>query len=306
LDDPRRGLHDRDEMSCAETHGIAQWTSNQLLADSSGLGWHDAYTSLAVESSWDATLPPLPHYGLAYCLRRSAHIRRRVEGSAAEQADLLPRRFGMIPADRASSWQLDGDPEVQLVYLRRQTIDELAIDEFGTDPGDVHVEPRLGFTDPLLEQLVTALLEQVRHPERTPESGLWADHVIRLIGMELLRRYSNLTCEPSPASDIPRTTLGAVRDYIEENLTADLSLIGIADAVGARPHRLARDFRTEIGEPLHQYVIGRRVDRAAGLLRSTDDPIAGIALECGFADQSHLTNAFRRRVGVTPAAYRSA
>jgi AraC family transcriptional regulator len=306
LNDPRRGLHDRDEMAASETHGIAQWTSNQLVIDSAGLGWHDAYTSLAMESSWNATLSPLPHYGLAYCLRRSAHIRRRVEGSPTEDADLLPRRFGMIPADRASTWQLDGDPEVQLVYLRRETVDELAVDEFETDPGDVHVEPRLGFTDPMLEQLVTALLGAVRDRERVPESALWSDHVIRLIGLELLCRYSNVARMPSKASEVTPTMLRAAREYIEANLTADLSLSRIAEAVGARPHRLAKDFRAGTGEPLHQYVIGRRLDRAARLLRATDDPIAGIALECGFADQSHLTTAFRRRIGVTPAAYRSA
>jgi AraC family transcriptional regulator len=56
--------------------------------------------------------------------------------------------------------------------------------------------------------------------------------------------------------------------------------------------------------PLHQYVLGRRIERAASLLRFSDTPIAAIAIECGFADQSHLTTAFRRRTGVTPAVYR--
>ena len=293
-------------MAATDTHGIAHWTSNRLVIDSTGLGWHDAYTSLAAESSWSATLPALPHYNLAYCVRRSARIRRRVEGSAPEQAELLPRRFGMIPADRPSTWQLDGDPEIQQVYLRRAMIDELALDEYDADPGSVVVEPRLGFTDPLLEQLVLALLDVVRHPHRSPESGLWADHVIRLIGLELLRGHSNVAHRRPVAGDVTHAVLEAARDYIEANLTSDLSLSQIAIAVGARPHRLAKDFHSLTGLTLHQYVIQRRVDRAARLLRSTDHPIAAVALDCGFADQSHLTTAFRRRVGITPAAYRSA
>lgn len=304
LDVPRAGLHERDEMVADDTHGIAQWTSNRLLVDSAGLGWHDAYTSLAVESSWSATLPALPHLGLAYCTRQSARIRRRVDGSRGEEADLLPRRFGMIPADRASTWQVVGTPEVQLVYLRRSTLDELAVDAYETDPREVSIEPQLGFVDPVLEPLVTSLLEAARTSTQSTASALWADHVIRAIGIEVLRRYSNLTRAPATASDGSRSRLGAIRDYIESNLDADLSLTAIADAVGARPHRLARDFRAGTGTPLHQYVIARRVERAARLLRTSATPIATIAAECGFTDQSHLTNVFRRRFGVTPSVYR--
>jgi AraC family transcriptional regulator len=304
-------LHDshrpvREELAVADTHGTANLSTNQLVLDSRGLGWRDAYTSLTVESPWSATLPALPHLSLAYCVRRSARIRRRVDGARAEVADLLPRRFGMIPSDRSSTWEVEGDPEVQLVYLRRDTIDELVVDEFDTDPHDVHVEPRLGFDDPVLEPLVVSLLDAARLGVRLPTSGLWADHVVRLIGLELLRRHSNVERRAVSASDMTRTRLHATCDYIEANLTADLSLGGIATAVGVRPHRLARDFRDRTGVALHQYVLGRRVERAARLLRSSDTPIAMIAIECGFADQSHLTTAFRRRVGATPAAYRRA
>jgi AraC family transcriptional regulator len=306
-----RVLHDSHEivhaeMAVADTHGTAHLSANHLVLDSTGLGWRDAYTSLTVETSWSATLPALPHLSLAYCVRRSARIRRRVDGARPEVADLLPRRFGMIPSDRSSTWQVDGNPEVQLVYLRRDTIDELAIDEFDTDPRDLRFAPNLGFDDPALEPLVKSLLDAARLGVRLPTSGLWADHIVRLIGIELIRRHSNVARRPASPSDMTRSRLHATCDYIEANLDADLSLAGIADAVGVRPHRLARDFRDRAGLPLHQYVLGRRVERAAHLLRACDAPIAMIAADCGFADQSHLTTVFRRRVGVTPAAYRLA
>ncbi len=47
-----------------------------------------------------------------------------------------------------------------------------------------------------------------------------------------------------------------------------------------------------------------RLDRALGALASSDQPIAGIAQDCGYSDQSALTRALKRRHGVTPAAYR--
>jgi len=292
------------EMAAGDTHGTPNLSPNRLVLDSTGLGWRDAYTSLTRESSWSATLPALPHLSLAYCVRRSARIRRRVDGSRDEVADLAPRRFGMIPADRSSTWQVDGDPEVQLVYVRRETIDELAIDEFDVDPAGVEVEPRLGFADPVLEPLVLSLLDAARSGVQLSSSSVWADHVVRMIGLELLHRYSNLAGRTPSGSDLTRARVATTCEYVDANLTGDLSLHGIAGAVQVRPHRLARDFRDRTGVPLHQYVLGRRVETAARLLQSSATPLATIALECGFADQSHLTTAFRKRVGVTPAAFR--
>jgi AraC family transcriptional regulator len=291
-------------MAAGDTHGTADLSPNRLVLDSTGLGWRDAYTSLTRESSWSATLPALPHLSLAYCVRRSARIRRRVDGSREEVTDLGPRRFGMIPADRCSTWHVDGEPEVQLVYVRRETIDELAIDEFGVDPARVEIEPRLGFGDPVLEPLVLSLLEAARSGVALASSAVWADHVVRMIGLELLQRYSNIGAPVPSRSDLTRARVASTCEYVDANLTGDLSLHGIATAVQVRPHRLARDFRDRTGVPLHQYVLGRRVETAALLLRSSQTPLAAIALECGFADQSHLTTAFRRRVGVTPAVYR--
>jgi len=190
------------------------------------------------------------------------------------------------------------------VYVRRETIDELAIDEFDVDPAGVEVEPRLGFADPVLEPLVLALLDAARSGVQLSSSSVWADHVVRMIGLELLHRYSNLAGRTPSGSDVTRARVATACEYVDANLTGDLSLHGIAGAVQVRPHRLARDFRDRTGVPLHQYVLGRRVETAARLLQSSETPLATIALECGFADQSHLTTAFRKRVGVTPAAFR--
>ena len=54
----------------------------------------------------------------------------------------------------------------------------------------------------------------------------------------------------------------------------------------------------------YQYAIRQRVERAKRLLKSKDLAIADIALECGFANQDHLTKMFRRLTGITPKAYR--
>jgi len=65
-------------------------------------------------------------------------------------------------------------------------------------------------------------------------------------------------------------------------------------------------FRNSVGESPHEHIIRRRVERAQGLMLSTDKPLSDIAAECGLADQPHLTRLFRRIVGESPAAWRRA
>ena len=65
-------------------------------------------------------------------------------------------------------------------------------------------------------------------------------------------------------------------------------------------------FRNSVGEPPHGYIIRRRMERAQGLMLNTEKPLSEIAIECGLADQPHLTRLFRRMVGESPAAWRRA
>jgi AraC family transcriptional regulator len=65
-------------------------------------------------------------------------------------------------------------------------------------------------------------------------------------------------------------------------------------------------FRNSVGSPPHEYIVRRRMERAQGIMLSTDQPLSEIAAECGLADQAHFTRVFRRFAGETPAAWRRA
>ena len=99
--------------------------------------------------------------------------------------------------------------------------------------------------------------------------------------------------------------LQRVRDYVEAHLDDDLSLTVLADIACLSPYHFSRSFKeaTEVGP--HRYVMQRRLARAKILLRRTNQPLAGVAQEAGFADQSHLTQMFRREMGVTPGRFRA-
>ena len=97
-----------------------------------------------------------------------------------------------------------------------------------------------------------------------------------------------------------------VAGHIEAHLDGPIRNEDLAALVRLNPSHFGRAFRNSFGEPPHEYVIRRRVERAQGLMLSTEDSLSEIALSCGLADQSHLTRLFRRFAGESPRAWRRA
>lgn len=94
-------------------------------------------------------------------------------------------------------------------------------------------------------------------------------------------------------------------DCIQEQLGADLSLTRISDEVGLSPYHFLRVFKATFGTTPRKFVQERRLDAAAeALRRGGRRSIADIAIEHGFASQSHMTELMRVRFGVTPSALR--
>ena len=69
---------------------------------------------------------------------------------------------------------------------------------------------------------------------------------------------------------------------------------------------ITRFFKAIAGVPTRAYLTEVRFERAKALIRGTSKSMTQIAADCGFADQSHMTNVFRKRVGMTPTEFRSA
>jgi AraC family transcriptional regulator len=95
-----------------------------------------------------------------------------------------------------------------------------------------------------------------------------------------------------------------VTDFILAHLSQGLSLELLAQQTGLSPYHFARLFRRTTGQSPHQFVLHRRVELAQQLLRETDAPLAYVAQQSGFASQSHLTQVFKRHLGLTPRTYR--
>ena len=93
-----------------------------------------------------------------------------------------------------------------------------------------------------------------------------------------------------------------VQDYLQANYTQNISLDELARLVNLKSLRLLRLFRKIVGLPPHVYLVQTRVMNAKRLLRA-GIPLAQVAVDTGFTDQSHLTRHFKRWMGVTPKQY---
>jgi AraC family transcriptional regulator len=131
-------------------------------------------------------------------------------------------------------------------------------------------------------------------------------YIARLLAAHLLRKHSSTSGDTgAPIGGLTRAQVERAIDYMETNLSEPLSLADVANASGLSPSHFARRFKSATGAPPHQYLMAMRVERAKRLLMQRE-PIAEIALACGFTHQEHLTRIFRRLTGATPASFRRA
>ncbi len=118
----------------------------------------------------------------------------------------------------------------------------------------------------------------------------------------LVARYAD-TRPPVPAARPAPGHVRQVRDYLEAHYAEAITLDQLASLVNLSPFYVLRIFRGEVGLPPHAYLTNVRVRQARRLLQQ-GYPVASVAAQTGFVDQSHLTRHFKRVVGVPPGQYR--
>jgi AraC-like DNA-binding protein len=111
--------------------------------------------------------------------------------------------------------------------------------------------------------------------------------------------------EAPSAEGIAVESLSYVVDYVQDHLAEPIRVADLAGAAGCSESALERRMQKVFGLSATQYVLRVRVEEAARRLSGTDEPLAEIALACGFYDQSSFTRTFARLTGETPAQFRT-
>jgi len=104
----------------------------------------------------------------------------------------------------------------------------------------------------------------------------------------------------------PERHLLRARDLVDARYAESLGVDDLARTAGLSRAHFSREFRRTFGESPHAYLLTRRLERAAALLRSTDRSVTTICFDVGLRSVGSFTTSFGRAFGRSPAAYRAA
>ena len=104
----------------------------------------------------------------------------------------------------------------------------------------------------------------------------------------------------------PERHLLRAKDTVDARFREPLDVPALAQAAYLSPAHFSREFRRAFGETPHQYLLTRRLERAAAMLRNTDRSVSDICFTVGLRSVGSFTTSFRRVYGVSPTAYRAA
>ena len=264
------------------------------------LGWSgiEAYR-LTNPPEWQLQLPPINRHFIVAHLSNPCQLSTRWNGFERRSRS-VPGNIMIMSAHQGSYWAWKGGIEELHIFLEPATLAAAAA-ELGDRP--LQLLDGIGLIDPAIMDLALRIHAELVRPGTF--GRLFSQSMTHALALELLRRHSSLGDHAGlERLDIPARRLRAALEYIEAHLCEDVSLEAIAGSAHLSTFRFARGFRRALGQPPHQYVIGRRLERAKELLRTTDEGIGEVARRVGFISQSHFTAVFRRRCGVPPKRYR--
>ena len=188
-------------------------------------------------------------------------------------------------------------------YVPRAVLDCLSDD--GAPSGDLIIKPGVCVDDAVIRGLVVAMEAVFEHGPR--HNSLFLDHIGWALAAHCAANFLENTRPAGLASGgLAPWQERLAKDMIASQLDGKIRLADLAAECGLSVSHFSRAFRRSTSVPPHQWLTHRRIDCAQNLLLTTHTPIAQIALDCGFNDQSHFTTVFRRVVGMSPAEWRRA
>ncbi|MBD2771969.1 AraC family transcriptional regulator [Iningainema tapete] len=165
----------------------------------------------------------------------------------------------------------------------------------------VEIIPHFAKSDPLIHQIGINLKTALQADPMS--SQVYAESLGVALAAHLMRYYAAEKRTLQISTNIPQASIQQAIDYINDNLTENLSLLTIATTVGMSQYHFCRVFKKATGLTPWQYVVQQRIAAAKRLLAQPLS-IAEISLRLGFANQNQFATFFRKHTGVPPRQYR--
>lgn len=264
------------------------------VQSSAALGWQGFGAELLQIPAGVHRIPAADHH------RIGVHVGAAVKANCVCNGRRRPRiqahgDADVVPAGLDGEWADEADCALLRIWLGEAFVQDV-VGRLDLKPSQAQLQPQFQLRDKRLEHLAWALRAELDADDAS--NALYAESLCTAIVVRLI--------EAVPVAGAKRRTLApamAVRvvDYIEAHLDQRLTLADLAAVTHLSVPHFKVLFRETFGAPVHQYVVHRRVDRAKGLLLEGRLTVGQIALEVGFAHQSHLASWMNRLLGVSPS-----
>lgn len=209
------------------------------------------------------------------------------------------RSLHILPANTEARLRAEGPQDMIFLALPAAFLTELR-ERAGFGAEELVAGNTDYFHDGRVIRLVLSIWTACRDPSAA--AVLTVDSLLlALVARLLQRRRRGIVTSRAPLSD---RELRIIADAVEAQIETPVRLDELAMTIGLTRFQFARSFREKTGQPPHQYVLARRLNRARTLLVQPRMTLTEIAYACGFASQSHMSDTFRSHLGITPGAYR--
>jgi AraC family transcriptional regulator len=227
------------------------------------------------------------------CFAMAAHV-RKPEAAAGSLALYDLRR----------SWSADlRDPFDNLsMYLPLSSFRDFA-EERASNFVELRFDIEHILHDRVMLHLAQAILPVLERPYEV--NTLFLGSLFLAVGDHIAVTYGSFSKQTTRAEwGLTARQLRRILEYIEANLSQDMGLGDIAAAGASSISSLARGFKSALGISPHPWVLNRRIALAQRLIYEGAVSLSDVAVSCGFADQSHLTRVFMRKVRSAPSTWR--
>ncbi len=197
---------------------------------------------------------------------------------------------------------IDGEARsYRMLYLDATWCAQLQNNLFGKVETYIPLEQTL-IDDSDVLQSYHALVDVLLDPQAL---YLEKEETLEDFALLLFGRYYDREGTPEqPIPPLQRKRIEQIQSYLWEHLNDNPTAADLAQAADVSPSHLIRLFKNATGLTPRRYLFELRIEKARELLSTTNMPIAEIALETGFFDQSHLNRVFKQIVACTPYEYR--
>ena len=251
-------------------------------------------------NSFDATRYLPRHHTLSLYLR-GGHGTYREDAPSERGA---PGKLCLMPAGHEVNWVVGTEQTFMHLYFEPERLGPLALRLLDREPREVRL-PELNFCDD--PQLVAQLARLATLDWDDAGERIAANEIGHAALAHVLARHAGR----APRADLRGGLAPALRrrlvDWLDARLAQPMTVGEMAAFCALSETHFAHAFRASLGVAPHEWIVARRIDRAAALLRSRRAPsLDEVARATGHASASHLVRRFKARWGMTPGQYRAA